>query len=192
MTTAIEVSSAPRTAIDLFRSSTATLAGIMHDGHPPPFEELVGWEFNGLNVGFGAGLIGIRKFRKGFYEGPARTAKGPEPFVQGYNIPIRRSAVGQPHVAKPTDEAPKRFGFYRVYPSKENPRCQRFPRALLLDYGLGGNGFTVPALLRDYLVQVHRGSSDLMLGWASFLLGPLTIPGGFFILERTRKHDFKG
>lgn len=133
-----------------------------------------------------AGGLGFnRKFRKGFYKGPAR-ADGPEPYSQGYNIPIRQDGAEQPHRAVPSDENPKRFGFYRVYDAEKNPRFRHYPRALLLDYGLGGNGLSPPALLRDYLVQVHAGSSELLLGKAYLALGPLSFAAGFFVLERVR------
>ena len=54
------------------------------------------------------------------------------------------------------------------------------------------NGFSAPALLRDYLAQVHPGSSDLLLGKAYVALGPISFVGGFFVLLRARKHEFKG
>ena len=144
-----------------------------------------------MNIGPLPGVLGIRKFRKGFYDGPA-LADGPSPFIQGFNIPIRQNAVGEPHVAKPSDESPKRFGFYRVYSAAQNPRFNQFPQAWLLDYGRGANGLFGPWFLRDYLVQVHAGSSELLLGYAKVAIGPLTFPGGFFVLERARKHGFAG
>jgi hypothetical protein len=189
---AIESSPLHQRALELYRAPAASLEAIMRAGTAPPFEDLAGWEFNGVNVGVLPGLLGIRKFRKGFYAGPARVPQGPAPFLQGYNIPVRQNGVGAPHLAKPSDEAPKRFGFYRVYSAAENPRFRHYPRALLLDYGLGGNGFTPEALLRDYLVQVHPGSSDLLLGHAYLALGPLAVPVSFFLLERARPHSFAG
>jgi hypothetical protein len=188
------IATTPRfhSALELYRAPASTLEAILRAGPAPRFEDLVGWEFNGTNVGFMPGVLGIRKFRKGFYQGPPRAPEGPTPFVQGYNIPVRQNGVGRPHVAKPSDEAPKRFGFYRVYAASQNPRFQRYPQALLLDYGLGDNGLTPPALLRDYLVQVNPDSPDLLLGSAYLALGPLAIPAGFFILERARQHSFTG
>lgn len=186
-------SPASRSFLDLYRASGAALEAVMREGQAPPFEDLVGWEFNGLNVGPIAGGFGLnRKFRKGFYEGPARAAEGPSPFIHGYNIPIVQDGAERPHRGKPSDESPTRFGFYRVYHAHHHPRFRRYERALLLDYGLGGNGLSPPALLRDYLVQVAAGSSDLLLGKAYVALGPLTVVGGFFVLERARQHDFRG
>ncbi len=181
------------TPLDVYRAPADALEAIMIRGAAPPFDDLLGWEFDGWNVGLVAGGFGLnRKFRKGFYEGPARSAAGPTPFIQGYNIPIHQDGPDRPHRAKPSDEQPKRFGFYRVYAAKENPRFHRYEGALLLDYGLGGNGFSPPALLRDYLAQVHPGSSELLLGKAYVALGPFSFVGGFFVLHRARKHEFKG
>ncbi len=181
-----------KTALDVYAAPGDALEAIMIRGAAPPFADLVGWEFDGWNVGMIAGGFGLnRKFRKGFYEGSPR-AEGPSPFIQGYNIPMHQDGADKPHRAKPSDEHPKRFGFYRVYAAKENPRFRKYESALLLDYGLGGNGFSAPALLRDYLAQVHPGSSDLLLGKAYIALGPVSFVGGFFVLQRARQHDFKG
>lgn len=181
-----------KTALDVYAAPGDVLEAIMLRGAAPPFEELVGWEFDGWNVGMLAGGFGLnRKFRKGFYEGPART-EGPSPFIQGYNIPMHQDGADKPHRAKPSDESPKRFGFYRVFDASKSPRHHRYGKALLLDYSLGGNGFSAPSLLRDYLVCVHAGNADLLLGKAYLALGPLTVLGGYFILQRARQHAFKG
>ncbi len=191
MTTSLALSDRPRTALDVYNAPARTLFAIMAEGTAPPFDDLAGWEFNGLNIGLGPGLIGIRKFRKGFYRGAPRGA-GPEPFIQGYNIPVKQNGAGNVHIAKPSDATPKRFGFYRVFEAAKDVRFNRWPGALLLNYGMGGNGFRIEGLLRDYLVQVVPGQSDVLLGYAVFALGPLTIPGGFFVLDRWGKHTFTG
>lgn len=177
----------------IYAAPTSVLEGVMVNGEAPPFEDLVGWEFNGLNVGLVAGGFGFnRKFVKGFYEGPAR-GEGPEPFIQGYNCPVKQDGADKPHHTLPSDESPKRFGFYRVFSAAKSDKYNKYPQALLLDYSRGGNGsFSPPGLLRDYLVRVNKGSSELLLGKAYVALGPLTIVGGFFVLERSRQHSFKG
>lgn len=170
----------------------AARAAIMESGGAPALEDLVGWEFAGINTGWLAGIGGVRKFKKGFYEGPARAA-GPEPFVQGYNVPVRQNGVGQPHVAKPSDAAPKRFGFYRVHRVQPGARDSKYPKALLLDYSLGGNFALDPAnLLRDYVVQVHPDDPELLLGRAYAALLGMRIPVSYFVLKRMNRHDFRG
>lgn len=193
-TDAALVSSAPlETFHQVYAAPTGVLEGLLARGEAPPFEDLVGWEFAGLNVGAIAGGFGLnRKFVKGFYEGPAR-ASGPEPFVQGYNCPVKQDGALAPHRTVPSDESPKRFGFYRVFSARQSARHNRYPNALLLDYSLGGNGaLSPPSVLRDYLVRVHKGRSELLLGKAYVALGPVTFVGGFFVLERLRKHAFTG
>lgn len=164
---------------------------IMRTGTAPTFESLVGWEFRGANGSVLTRLIGIRKFAKGFYEGADRSAKGPTPHIHGYNVIVRQNADEAPHLYSPSDEKPHRHGYYRVHAPVPGARDSYYPNALLLDYGLGGNGPFGPPL-RDYLVQVYPDNPDLLLGKAYVALGPIRIPVGFFILERYRQHDHKG
>lgn len=163
---------------------------MMRAGVAPRFDDLVGWEFGGGNAVPLFRLLGIRKFVKGFYEGPPRAPRGPEPFIQGYNVDVRGNADDAPHLFKNPDE-PKRFGFYRVHAVVEGNRDDRYPNALLLDYGLGGNGLFGPPL-RDYLVQVYPDDPDLLLGKAYVALLGLRVPTNFFVLKRLHEHSFAG
>lgn len=180
-------------ALSLYREADdATRRAIMMNGTAPAFEDLVGWELNGVNTGWLAGVAGVRKFRKGFFEGPPR-GEGPEPFIQGYNVPVKQNGVGNPHLAKPNEAAPKRFGFYRVHPVQQGSRDDHYPNALLLDYSRGGNFALDPSkVLRDYLVQVYPDDPALLLGHAFAALLGLRIPISFFILSRNNRHDFTG
>lgn len=165
---------------------------LMLNGTAPRFTDLVGWEFAGANALTLTRLIGIRKFVKGFYEGPLRgPSGGPTPFIQGYNVDVRQNGDEEPHIAKPSEEKPKRHGFYRVHAVDPAARDSRYPNALLLDYGLGGNGLFGPPL-RDYLVQVYPDDPDLLLGKAYVALAGLRIPVSFFVLKRMRKSTFAG
>lgn len=164
---------------------------LLRGGVAPSFESLAGWEFGGGNTPPIFRLIGIRKFVKGFYEGPPRSATGPEPFIQGYNIPAEGNADDAPHVMSPSAESPKRFGFYRVHRVVPGARDDRYPNAVLLDYGLGGDGIFGPPL-RDYVVQVYPDDPDLLLGKAYLNLLGLRIPANFFVLKRLREHSFTG
>lgn len=165
---------------------------LMRGGTAPRFEDLAGWEFGGGNAVPLFRLIGIRKFVKGFYEGPPRDPKkGPEPFIQGYNIDVRGNRDDEPHILKPSPDKPKRYGFYRVHEVVPGARDDRYPNALLLDYGLGGNGIFGPPL-RDYLVQVYPDDPDLLLGKAYVNILGLRIPANFFVLKRLHRHDYRG
>jgi hypothetical protein len=172
------------------RARRSDLEQIMLAGTPPKPESLVGWEWSGGNCVKLYSVVGIRRFVKGFYEGPER-ASGPTPFVQGYNIGSPRMADDAPPRCKPSDEAPSRYGFYRVHAPVRGARDSRYESSVLLDYGLGGNGLFGPPL-RDYVVQVYPDDPDLLLGKAYAAIGPLRIPLNFFVLSRWRKHEFRG
>lgn len=164
---------------------------VLATGTAPAFDDLAGWEFAGGNTLRITRLVGIRKFAKGFYEGPPRGREGPESFIQGYNIAAKGNRDDEPHILLPSEEKPDRYGFYRVHRVVETARDSRYPNALLLDYSLGGNGLFGPPL-RDYLVQVYPDDPDLLLGKAYLALLGLRIPLGFFVLRRLRQHDFAG
>lgn len=164
---------------------------MMRAGTKPRFEDLLGWEFGGGNAVPIFRLIGIRKFVKGFYEGIARTRQGPAPFIQGYNIDVRGNPDAGPHQMKPSNEKPKRWGFYRVHEVVKRAPDSLYPNALLLDYGLGANGPFGPPL-RDYVVQIYPNNPDLLLGKAYLNILGFRIPANFFVLKRLRRHDYVG
>jgi hypothetical protein len=177
--------------LELVRDVTdATRDAVMRAGTAPSFESLAGWEFAGTNTGGASDLLGIRKFKKGFYVGAPRVPHGPAPFIQGYNVVVEQNGVGNPHVATPDDATAKRHGFYRVQAVVAGARDAVYPSALLLDYGLGRNGIEPSGLLRDYVVQVYADDPDLLLGRAFFALGGLRIHGGYFVLARNNRFDY--
>ena len=146
-------------------------------GGLPSLDDLVGWEFRGinhlpLNVLPVAQAVGIKKFVKGFYRDKAGR-------VMGYNRAVRRNPLdGRWHVGT------TRYGFFEVHEVDATARDNAYLHAVLLDYGKGGNKPYDPiGQLRDYLVQLE---TDLFLGKAYAALGPLRIPTSFFILERHR------
>jgi hypothetical protein len=146
-------------------------------GGTPSLDDLVGWEFRGinhlpLNVLPVAQLAGIKKFVKGIY-------REPDGRVMGYNRGVRRNALdGRWHVR------PTRYGFYEVHEVDATSIDNKYLHAVLLNYGRGGNKpYDPTGLLRDYVVQLD---TDLFLGKAYFAVGPARIPSNFFILERHR------
>ena len=177
--------------LDLVKGvSDATRDAIMRAGTAPALSSLAGWEFAGTNTGAATDLLGIRKFRKGFYVGAPRVPEGPQPFIQGYNVVVAQDGIGKPHVAAPSEAAAKRHGFYRVHAVDPASSDSVYPNALLLDYGLGRNGIEPSGLLRDYLVQVYADDADLLLGRAFVALAGFRIHGGYFVLSRSHEFDF--
>ena len=168
-------------ALALERASHAELARVFVRGSTPDLDALVGWEFRGINHPGWAKLVGIKKFVKGFF-------RHEDGRVMGYNSPVVQNVLDGRWRTKPSDTAPKRFGFYEVAAVDPTSRDNAYLHAVLLDYGRGGNKPWDPTSgLRDYLVQVEPANPDLFLGTAYYALGPLRVHSSYFILERHRR-----
>jgi hypothetical protein len=153
------------------------LESLMLAGEKPDVEKLIGWEFKGHNIGILPKLGRILKFKKGFMR------FGDE--VMGYNVVVEQNSPEEPWIALPDESNPKKHGFYKVYPAELSPKYKKYPNALLLDYGKGGNPLWDPSrFLRDYLVKPFPDNDDLYLGKAYVELGGKTIFVGYFVLER--------
>jgi len=168
-------------ALALERASHAELELAFVRGQTPDLDSLVGWEFRGINHPAWARTVGIKKFVKGFF-------RADDGRVMGYNCPVVQNVLDGRWHTKPSDTAPKRFGYYEVTPVDATARDNAYLHAVLLDYGRGGNKLSDPSRgLRDYVVQVDRANPDLFLGKAYYALGPLRVYSNFFILERHRR-----
>ena len=157
---------------------------IFEAGAKPTVEELAGWDFCGWNCSLVPKLGGFQKFLKGFYRPPQ--SEGDE--FAGFNCPVIQNGIDGEWLARPADDAPKRFGFYSVTPWNG----QGGAHSLLLDYGAHpANLFVDPTrLIRDLLVKVE-GNPDLLLGKAHLALGAWLFVG-YFLLRRRREHSFSG
>lgn len=160
--------------------SKAELEKIFRASEGPKPESLAGYEYAGFNVLRLAKLLGIRKFIKGFY----LTSRG----VEGYNIPVKQNGIDNPWLHRPSAENPKRFGFYRVVPVDFASKDNKYPQALLLDYGAHPRNFRLAPerVLRDYLVCPNPRNPDILLGKAYAALAGLRVPASFFVLNRLR------
>jgi len=161
------------------------LEEVLRKGTVPDLEKLSGWEFRGYNTPAFADILGIRKFKKGFYrENPS----GGYGTIQGYNVKIRQNAFGEPwiDVLKGADSI--KFGWYNVYPVRLTEPDYKYPNAALINYSCDKNFALDPTRnLRDYLVQIYADNPDLYLGKAYVALGPLRVFVSFFILERENR-----
>ena len=159
---------------ELANASRAERARVFAAGTAPDIAALEGWEFRGWNTAWITGVLGFRKFVKGFF---AR-----EGGAYGCNSPAEQNGLEGDWRTKPSEDEPGWYAFYAV-----DPAATTRPRdAVLLDYGRGHNGFPAK-LLRDHLVRVSPGSDDLLLGKAFCAIGPLRVPVSYFILERRRR-----
>jgi hypothetical protein len=157
--------------------SRAELEAIHRAGDTPDVAALLGFEFRGYNHPALMGLMGIRKFIKGFF--PARGQ------AFGFNTPVKQNGLEGTWLGKPDEADPKRYAFYSV----EDPDPMgRHPNALLLDYSRGDDGLPA-SLIRDYVVRADSGADELLLGKAYFALGSVRTPVGFFLLERRRPFE---
>jgi hypothetical protein len=171
----------------LARAPRPELERALQRGTTPDIDALIGWEFRGINVTPPgappiAQILGIQKFIKGFYLATGTFSDGR---VMGYNCPVMQNVLDGRWRARPSDAAPKRFGFFEVGPVDPTSRDNAYLHAVLLDYGKGGNPAGDPSRgLRDYLVQLD---DDRWLGKAHYALGPARIAVGYFLLERFRR-----
>jgi hypothetical protein len=181
-----QTSTLPSAAVlDLVHATRRELERALQRGATPDVDALVGWEFRGINCTPPgeppiARLAGIQKFIKGMF----RAADGR---AMGYNTPVVQNVLDGRWHAKPSDEAPRRFGFYEVTAVDSTGRDNHYLHAVLLDYGKGGNArWDLTRGLRDYLVQL-ADHPDIFLGKAYAAIGPARLPLGFFVLERYRR-----
>ena len=165
--------------LDLLRRSQRDLARLMVTGERPDPAALAGREFRGTNIPAASGLIGIRRFVKGF-----RT--GPDGRVSGYNKRVKGADLGTPW-ATSLFRGQAEFGFFTVGAVDPQAKDNRLLNALLLDYGAAPNpAWDISRVLRDYLVRVDPGSDELLLGQAYAALGPARVRIGHFVLEPAR------
>jgi len=158
--------------------SRAELERILVRGDTPSVDSVTGNEYGGWNHPPHMGLLGIRKFIKGFF----RTGDDRH---FGYNTPARQDGLDHAWSARPDEDHPKRFGFYRVAPVDAEGRHYRYLHALVRGYGQGGNtAYDVSRIIRDFLVRVEPGSDELLLGKAYLALGPARVFSNFFLLQR--------
>jgi hypothetical protein len=161
----------------LAQSSRRDLEKVHRAGATPDTSALVGFEFCGYNHPVVMGLLGVRKFIKGFFDARGHSF--------GFNTPVSQNGIEAAWEARPDEENPKRYAFYSV---EADHSGDRHPNAIFLDYSRGDDG--LPAnLIRDYVVRVEEDSDDLLLGKAYLALGPARIPVGFFILERRQRFE---
>ncbi len=171
--------------IELALSSNDRLETIMQNGTMPDVRDLAGWEFRGYNTLDLTGLLGFRKFKKGFIAN--REIKSPTERIEGYNLKVVQNGIIDDWI----DTGAPRYAFYEVYPAKDDPVDNKYPNSILINYGASNkNPVYDPAkFLRDYLVQVYPDNKDLFLGKAYVALGKARIFVSYFVLERNNRNN---
>ncbi len=174
----IEIKGAKLDYLSLATSSGDFLEEVLRSGKAPDLDEIAGWEFKGFNTMDLTGLIGIRKFKKGFYrDGDA---------VRGYNVKVEQGGgLLDPWVDIVKKGDSVKHGWYDVYPVRPEEVDDEYPDSVLLNYASERNPRADPSrFLRDYLVQVNPDDQDLLLGKAYVALGSKRVFVSFFVLER--------
>lgn len=178
-----------KTFFELSRMDPRQLQQVFDHGVTPTFDELLGWEFRGFNPPIFARILGFQKFKKGMFLDKGQTKDGNA--ISGYNVFVRQNFLEDPHLATPSEDNPKRHGYYIVSTVDPGATDNKYPQALLLNYGIGKNASYNPErVIRDYLVKVTPDNPDLFLGKAFIALGPARIFSNFFILERYNESNF--
>ena len=165
------------------------LEEVMRCGNTPDLARLSGWEFRGFNTPEALALVGLKKFKKGFYRAdPSRPhAQG----IQGYNVVEVQNRLGEPWIDVEHKGKPKRIGWYEARRVDLADDHNKYPNAILINYGASDKNFKgdPSRLLRDYLIQVYPDNPDLYLGKAFIPIGPLRLPMAYFVLERHNPSD---
>lgn len=170
---------------ELATSSFSKLEEIMKQGLEVDVKDVIWYQFKGYNVNNITRLGGFQKFIKVFYEGKENGKK----FIGGYNVKVVQNKLTDKWIKKGTDSLnPPTQGWYKVYSAKKDKVDNFYKNSLLINYKYGHNPlWDVSRTLRDYIVWAEKDNKNLLVGKAYVAIGPLRIPGGFFILERLEK-----
>lgn len=161
---------------ELLTASRAELALAMARGHPLDPADLAGHEYRGISLGLPAWVdrLAWKTFVKAFFQEPDSG------LVRGWNMRLEQTGVHGPLQPQTKHGQPVTFGHFAV--------CSEPGGGLVLDYGRGGNPwYGLTGLVRDPLVALAPGSTELLLG-RSLLelgLGRLGTPS-YFLLQRER------
>lgn len=172
-----------KTSRDFLDLSRDALKRALAAGHPFDPRELDDQEYRGISLGLPRWVERLtwKKFMKTFHRDPNTGA------LRGWNVRIEQSPLEDP-AWEPMRKGgePFTFGHYRVTELAGYRIPAPVEHGVMIDYGLGGNGLLdFTRRVRDPLVAVNPGSSDLLLGWSYVDLGLFRFgTPSFFVLER--------
>jgi hypothetical protein len=169
---------------DLLSIERRELTQMLIDGYPIEPEALDNTEYKGTSLGVPGFVEKLtwKKFKKTFCR-DSRTGE-----LRGWNMRIKQSPIDDPNweATRLRNGEPKTFGHYKVVPIDGYKMPLRSVPGLMLDYGMGGNApWDFVRLLRDPVVSLHSGNTDLLLGWSymDMGIGRFGTPS-FFSLQR--------
>jgi hypothetical protein len=122
-----------------------------------------------------------KTFKKVFHRDPQTG------HLRGWNVRIQQTGLHGEYVPMQKKGEPFTWGHYRVVQAASRKMPKPAQQGLLIDYGLGGNyplDLSV-RFMRDPLVAIEKGSTDMLLGWSYLEFGPFVIPTpSFFLLVK--------
>ncbi len=161
--------------VRLATAPSRELEQLMRTSPAPDLEAIAGHEWAGYNTPITTQFLGIRRFIKVF----TRDASG----ISGHNLRVSGHRLDEPWSLR-GDRASATIGCYRVIPGGQHGA--RYPLSALIDYGAFRDQQWVVRSIRDHLVQPVAAEPDVLLGKAFFTLGGMSVPAGYFVLERLR------
>lgn len=170
------------TTRDLWQMSRRELAAVLSSGHAIDPWELSDWEYRGVALGLPRWFERLtwKTFKKAFHRDRERNV------LRGWNVRLQQRGVDGPSIPIERRGAPLTFGHYHVVSARGRRMPLPAQGGLLIDYGLGGNArLDALQFMRDPLVAVNPGASNLLLGWSYLELGSLVLgTPSYFTLER--------
>ena len=154
-------------ASDLHQMSRSELHHTLQNGHPIDPAGLDNRMYRGVSLGLPGWLVHLTwlTFRKTFYRDPASGQ------LRGWNVRMEQTGIDGKRTPKMRRGQPHTFGHYDVI----ERGAHRIPvecAGLLIHYGVPQNPLFDPIRrVRDPLVAIHAGSTELLLGWSYLDLG---------------------
>lgn len=173
-----------KTAQQLWGLGADALLDVLQAGHPIDPLSIEDRTYRGVSLGLPGVIEKLtwKTFQKVFVND--------EDGLRGWNVRLEQDGVDAPSRVKIRGGEPRTFGHFQVRATTQDDRALYRGRslflhqALMLDYGLGGNGLDPISMLRDPIVAVEGDDSRLLLGWSFLHLGPANVPTpSFFTLE---------
>lgn len=166
--------SAPYTLEDLVRMKPDEVKAVFLNGHPLEADEVADCQYLGVDLCLPAWVNKIlwKTFRKTFYRDP-KTG-----IIRGWNVRLKQTGWSGPTTPLTKSNGKEiSFGHYQLLSAEGKKFPGSWKGSHYLDYGSAGNHPWDPAAYTYCpIVAVNPGSSDLLLGWEVFKIGPWFIP----------------
>jgi hypothetical protein len=149
----------PKIAEPLLEAPRRDLRRALAAGHPIDAAALDDTEYRGISLALPKLIekLSWKTFQKTFHR-DRTTGK-----LRGWNVRMEQTGIDGPPVPIKKKGVPKTWGHYAVYEAKGTRLAAPYDQALLIDYGVPGNGLLTHRM-RDPLVAVEANNPDVLLG----------------------------